>query len=216
MRNKIQTGLLAVAMLAFGSGARAADLKIGIVDMRKVFDAYYKTVEANKAITNEAADMKKTLDSMVADAEKVKEDGSKAQAKANDQSISADERARNQNVADEKRTELQSMQADIENFNQRENTRLGEKRRQRIDAIVGEIRTQLNELAKKGGYTAILDKSGETIPGVPVVLYTDGENDITDALIKALNAGAPPPPADDTKPAIPMPDAKGLTIPNSK
>jgi Skp family chaperone for outer membrane proteins len=208
MRNKIQTGLLAIAMLAFCSGARAADLKIGIVDMRKVFDAYYKTIEANKAITNEAADMKKTLDSMVADAEKVRDDGTKAQAKANDQSISADERAKSQKIADDKRTELQSMQADIENFNQRENNRLGEKRRQRIDTIVGEIRAQLNELAKKAGYTAVLDKSGETIPGVPVVLYTDGENDITDALIKALNAAAPTSPADETKPAIPMPGAK--------
>jgi len=216
MKKKIQYSLLAIGLLAFGSNARAADIKIGIVDMRKVFDSYYKTIEANKAITNEAAEMKKSIDSMMADAEKTRAAALKAQERANDQSISADERAKSQTAVEEKRVELQSMQTDIENFNQRENNRLGEKRRQRIETIVGEIRGDLNELAKKAGYTLVLDKSGEAIPGVPIVLYTDGENDMTDALIKDLNAAAPSTPPEDTKPSIPPPDPKLLSTPDAR
>jgi Skp family chaperone for outer membrane proteins len=213
MRNKILTCLLALACLSLCSNSRAAEIKIGIVDMRKVFDAYYKTVEANKAITNELADVKKSIDSMMADAEKTQDALAKANERKNDQSISAEERAKSATVADEKMSELQSMRTDIENFNQRENNRLSEKRRQRIETIVGEIRVDLNALAKKAGYTLVLDKSGETIPGVPTVIYTDGENDMTDALIKDLNAAAPSTPAADTKPAIPPPDSK--LLPNS-
>jgi outer membrane protein len=205
MRNRIYAGLLTIALLAFCSGAHAADTKFGIVDMRKVFDAYYKTIEANRSITNEAATMKKTLDSMVADAEKVKEEAIKAQSKANDQSVSAEERAKSQTLFDQKRIELQSLQTDIESYNQRESSILNDKRRQRTEAIVEEIKTQLKEIADKGKYTFVFDKSGETLPGVPVVLYTSGENDLTEALVKALNASAPTPPADDAKPAPAVP-----------
>jgi chemotaxis response regulator CheB len=55
----------------------------------------------------------------------------------------------------------------------------------------------------------VLDKSGETSPGVPVVIYSSATNDLSEAMIKELNAGALPiPPAEnkktsasDTKPA---------------
>jgi Skp family chaperone for outer membrane proteins len=206
----IQTGLLAAALLASCSGALAADPKIGIVDMRKVFDNYYKTVQANTAISNEVADMQKSLNTMLAQADKIREAGQKAEAGANDQSIPAEEREKNRKLAQEKADELRTTQSGIQEYNEREQNRLAEKKRRLTDTIVGEILARLKEMSKAAGYTLALDKSGEAIPGVPIVLYTDGENDLTDALLKDLNAGAPATPAADTKPSIPPPDSKLL------
>ena len=80
--------------------------------------------------------------------------------------------------------------------------------RQRHDAIVADILADEKRLAKKAGYSLVLDISGETNPGVPVVLYTDGENEFTDALIKELNSTAPLAPAAETDALNPAPDAK--------
>ena len=73
MKNIIRSSLLALALLASCSRGLAADSKIGLVDMRKVFDDYYKTVQANNILTNDEAEMKKSIDSMLADAEKTAE-----------------------------------------------------------------------------------------------------------------------------------------------
>ena len=45
---------------------------------------------------------------------------------------------------------------------------------------------------KPAGYTLVLDISGESANMAPVVLFSSGANDLTDNLIKELNAGAPP------------------------
>jgi Skp family chaperone for outer membrane proteins len=67
-----------------------------------------------------------------------------------------------------------------------------DKEQQRRDDIVREIRKVLDAKAKAAGYTMVLDVSGESANMVPVLLYTDGQNDMTESLIKELNSGAPP------------------------
>jgi hypothetical protein len=67
----------------------------------------------------------------------------------------------------------------------------------------------MNAMAKKQGYTLILDRTAVTMTGNPLVLYTSGENDLTDSLIKELNSTAPAAPAPDTNsPAGVSPGAK--------
>jgi hypothetical protein len=43
----------------------------------------------------------------------------------------------------------------------------------------------------------VLDVSGESANMAPLVLFSSGVNDLTDSLIKELNAGAPPIPAEE-------------------
>ncbi len=80
----------------------------------------------------------------------------------------------------------------ITEFDRRAAARLNEKKRQRRDDIVKEIRGVVNADAKAGGYTLVLDPSGESANMAPVVLYSNGQDDLTDAVIKELNAAAPP------------------------
>jgi hypothetical protein len=52
--------------------------------------------------------------------------------------------------------------------------------------------------AKAEGYSLVLDSAAETVNGTLTVVYSTGENDLTDAILAQLNAGAP---IDMTKPA---------------
>ncbi len=192
MKKLIPFIVITAAWLALAAAAPAADQKIGTVDLRKVFDKYYKTLQSTASLKLEAADMEKERKQMLESAEKHKDDWQKLIDKANDQAVSAEERDKSKKAAEQKYIELESDKQNITEFDRAASQRLREKELQRRDAIVKEIRQVLDVDAKAGGYTIVLDPSGESQNMVPVVLYNNGQNDLTDALIKELNSTAPP------------------------
>lgn len=192
MKKFVSLVVITAGWLALAGLASAADQKIGTVDLRKVFDKYYKTIQSTASLKLEAADMEKERKQMMDNAERHKGDWQKLIDKANDQAVSSEERDKSKKAAEEKYVELESDKQSITEFDRAASSRLREKELQRRDAIVKEIRAILNVDAKAGGYTMVLDPSGESGNMVPVVLYTNGQNDLTDALIKELNSTAPP------------------------
>ena len=202
MKKNLTILLFAACLCAFGHASFAADMKIGFVDLHRAFDTYHKTLAATAAMTNEIAEVQKERDAMVASMKKHQEEYKQALDKANDQAISADERDKSKKNAQDILLTMQNLDDNIRQYDTHSQTRLAEQRRTRIESIVTEIRSVLNGLAQSRHYTIILDKSGETSPGVPLVLFTNGENDLTDDLVKELNAAAPAPAASETnKPA---------------
>jgi hypothetical protein len=96
---------------------------------------------------------------------------------------------------------LENDKQSITTFDRVARQRLEEKQRQRRDDIVKEIMGVLTADAKSAGYTMVLDTSGASANMAPVVLFSNGQNDMTDALIKELNATAPPGSLDTNTPA---------------
>lgn len=194
--------ILAAAIAAIVSGpipsqAAPADQKIATVDLEKVFDKFYKTERSNIKFKQEASEMEKERNDMV-DAEKKQEaEWQKLIDKAEDQAASQEERARNKKAAEDKLNEIKSAEQTIQEYDRASSAKLREENRQRRDDIVKEIRGVLSADAKAAGYTLVLDVSGESANMAPVVLYTAGVNDMTDGLIKELNAAAPAMTSDD-------------------
>jgi Skp family chaperone for outer membrane proteins len=197
--------MMAVAAAAFGLGlicppASAgvpAEQKIATVDLAKVFETYYKTVRSTLALKQEASDMQKERKDMVDAEQKQEGEWQKLIDKAEDQAVSAEERAKSKTAATEKLRGVKSAGQSIQEYDRASAARLREKERQRRDDIVKEIRSVLDADAKASGYTLVLDVSGESANMAPFILFSSGVNDLTDNLIKELNAGAPPTPVDD-------------------
>jgi outer membrane protein len=192
MKKFISLVVITAGWLALAGVAPAADQKIGLVDLHKVFDKYYKTIQSTASLKLEAADMEKERKQMTDAAEKHKEEWQKLFDKGNDQAVSAEEREKGKKEAEQKYIQLENDKQNITEFDRVASARLREKELQRRDDIVKEIRQVINADAKAAGYTLVLDPSGESQNMVPVVLYTNGQNDMTDVLIKELNSTAPP------------------------
>jgi len=179
-------------VFALANTASAADIKIGTVDLRKVFDRYYKTVQSTAGIKQEAADIEKQRKDLLDDAKTDEKEWRDLIDKANDQAISSEERDKSKKAAEQKYGKLESDKETITEFDRVSQTKMHDKEQQRRDDIVKEIRQVLNADAKTAGYTMVLDTSGESANMVPLLLYTNGQNDMTESLIKELNSGAPP------------------------
>jgi Skp family chaperone for outer membrane proteins len=164
---------------------------MGIVDLRKIFDGYWKTKQADAALKDRAADMEKEFKNMVADFEKAKEDYSKVLASASDQAAPAEEREKRKKSAEEKLKYLNDQGAAIEQYRRQSTATLDEQKKRMRDNLLGEIRTVLNAKAKTASYTMVIDVAAETINNTPVVLYHSGENDLTQEILTHLNATAP-------------------------
>ena len=202
MKNILRTILPAFILMAFMTGSALAQTKIATVDLRKLFDNYYKTKLAQAAIQERAAQLDKDDKSMKDDLKKGSDDYQKLLAQANDQALSADERDRRKQSADDKLKQLQVSKAAIDQFERQAQTTLGEQRQRMRDNILTEIKAAVATKAKAAGDTLVFDTAAETVNGTMAIVYTSGDNDITDVILSQLNAGAP---IDLTKPVTTMP-----------
>jgi Skp family chaperone for outer membrane proteins len=199
MKNLFPSALLALCLFAGGSSGRAADFKIATVDLRKAFDSYYKTIAASIANSNSVVERDKELNTMIAEERKREDDYHRAVDEANNMSVTADARAQSKKDADQIAVALQIQSETISNFYARTELKIRDDMVQHVTTLTAEIRHVMEIMAKKQGYTMVLDRTALTMTGNPLVLYTSGENDLTDALIKELNSTAPPPTAPETR-----------------
>ena len=186
------TILTALLLTAIPSPAATETNKIGIFDLRRVFETYHKTKSANALLKDKTAELDKELKALMDQYQKVTEDYKKAFDNANNQAVSADEREKSKKTAEGKFLEIKELEQTVEQFKRQAATTLGEQERRLRDNILGEIRTVINAKAKAGGFSLVMDVAAETLNKTPFILYTNGENDLTDTVLKDLNAAAPP------------------------
>jgi outer membrane protein len=202
MKNLFRTILPVILLMAFMGGSALAQTKIATVDLRKLFDNYYKTKLAQAAIQEHAAQLDKDDKSMKDDLKKGSDDYQALQQQANDQALAADERDRRKQAAADKLKELQASKAAIEQYERQAQTTLGEQRQRMREKIITEIKAAVSTKAKAGGFTLVFDTAAETVNGTMAIVYTSGDNDLTEAILAQINAGAP---IDTTKPVTTTP-----------
>ncbi len=185
---KIVPGLLLVSLMsapAWGQG------RIATVDLRKVFDNYWKTKQADVALKDRAADIEKEHKSMLDDWKKAKEDYQTLLTEANNQTLSLEERDKRKKSAEDKFKQIKESEDAITQYERQARTTLDEQKKRMRDSILEEIRTTVNGKAKAAGYALVFDTVAESANNTPVILYSNNENDITEAVLSQLNAGAP-------------------------
>jgi Skp family chaperone for outer membrane proteins len=199
MKKIIPLGLLTVSLLAFCSSGLAADFKIATVDLRKVFDTYYKKIQAEIANSNNIVARDKDLNDMIAARRKIDDQWHQAEASANNQIVSSEERAKYKKTADDLLLDLQIRGESISNYYATTESKRRDEMVRHVNDLTAEILGVMGAMAKDQGYTLVLDRTAVTMTGNPLVLYTSGENDLSEALIKKLNSTAPPTPAPEPK-----------------
>lgn len=168
-----------------------AEQKIAIIDLKKIFDEYYKTKIADAAIKEDAANLDKERKALTDQYQKLADDYKKALEDANNQAISFDEREKRKKGAEGKLIEINEIEQSIKQFDRTARGNLEEKQRIAREKILKEIQTIVNNKAKAGGYAMVIDSAAEGASRTTVVLYTNGQDDLTTPVLKELNANAP-------------------------
>ncbi len=186
MKNLFRKVSPILVVLALSGLTAFAESRIAVVDLKKAYDSYWKTAEAKSAVKDMITGFDKQLKGFTDDFQKNRDEFQKLVVSANDSAVSAEERDRRRKAADTKRLQLAEAEQTIQNFQRQASTTVDEKNRQLNEKIFSEIRAAINTRAKAAGYTAVFDSSG-----MSTLLYTNGENDMTDDVIAQLKTSEP-------------------------
>lgn len=192
MKTHLLKSLVATTLLGLALNSAHADARIAIVDLRKVFEGYYKTKKADADIKEEAAGLEKVAKTMLEDYKKANEEYKQLMDAAGDAAISAEEKQKRRKAAEDKLLEIKQLEQQVQQYNRQSEATLLEKRRRMREQIIRDIRETVVSKSKAAGYTLVLDTAADSVNQTPIVLFTNGENDLTEELIKDLNLNAPP------------------------
>lgn len=195
---------LVTATVGFGSVAQAQDLKVGIVDMNRVFSEYYKTKDAEKRVNEDKATAKKELDERAARYRDLMQKWNDKQKMITDKLLNEDLRQQAQKAAASIGSEIKSLERDMDEFRRRRETQLQEQVGRMRKGLLEDIKARVEEKAKRDNYDIIFDKSGKSPIGVNFLLFSKDGVDFTDDVLKELNKNAD---SSGAAPAAPAPAA---------
>ena len=195
----LPVGLAVVLMALLPAAAAEVQQKLGTINLSQVFEGYYKTKQANAQLQESAAELDKEGKGLVESYQRLQEEYKTLLESAQDQAVSVEERDKRKTKAESKLLELRGLEQTIAQFQNQARAQLNEKRLRMRDKVLVEIRDVINAKAKAGAYTMILDVSGESANNNAVlVIYHNGENDLTVPVLTQLNSTAPPDVRDGT------------------
>jgi len=177
----------AAALLLPTAGFAQGSLKVGTVDMNRAFKEYNKTKDSEKKI-NEAKDAaKKEYDDRAENYKKALDEINKLNQQLDAPALSADAKTAKAKERDEKIANIKNMEREINEFRQTRERQLQEQAMRMRESIIKEITDIIMERVKTNSYDLVFDKSGPSMNGVPVVMYSKDSADFTTDVITALN-----------------------------
>lgn len=207
--------LLAVALAGvFAIAAQAQPApKIYVVDMAKLYDAHYKTVEQNEKLKGDQQKAEDELQKLNAEGNSLVEQFKKLEEQVNNPTLSADAKGKTQQDMQAKGQEIQRKQAEVNQFRGNTQRQLQTRINQFKQMLLEEISKIAVETAKKKGATLLIDKSGPTLIGLPSLLYFDPAYDVTEDVSKEINKDRP---AGSAAPAAKPAEAPAVSFPGTK
>jgi Skp family chaperone for outer membrane proteins len=191
MKKSIILAALAALLTCLAAApASAQQLKIATVNMKSVFDRYYKKQQADETFKTFMEGLQKQQTDLRSMFQKAQTDYKSLLEKANDQAVSSDERDKGKKAAEAKLSEVKELEESYQQFMSSARTRSEEKQRQLTEKLVEEIKDAVSAKAKAGLFSMVVDVSAIGINGMPIVLYTNGDNDLTASVLDQLNAAA--------------------------
>lgn len=194
MRKFIVSSLLLAAAVSFAApSAHAQTLKLGIVDMSGVFVAYYKTKDAEAKINQAKTEVKNELDERYANLKKSMDEINKINQDIEKPELSKDGKDKLVKQRDEKIQEARNLDKETAEFRQTKERGLQDQFLRMRQDLIKDIMAVVTDKVKAAGYDLVLDKSGASMGGIPVVLYSRADLEFSADIISTLNKNAPKP-----------------------
>ncbi len=191
MKKLLLTLTLGTAFTLFSAAPSLAQMKVGIVDMNKVFTSYFKTKDAETRLNEARAQAKTDLDGRLETLKGNMEEINKLEADAKKPELAKDKQEAAVKLRDEKINEVRNLDREIGEFRQTRERQLQEQFMRMRGDIVQDIMKVVDARVKGEGYDLVLDKSGLGISQVNVVLFSAPSMDFSDSVIAELNKNAP-------------------------
>src|SRR6266480_876514 len=163
---------LALVAASFLAATDQTQPKIAVIDLKRVFDNYWRKKQAQALVDDQKADFEKKFKEMLDDYQKAKDEYKKLIDSSSDQAVSTEERDKRKSAAEKKLLEINEIEQTADLFRKNSNENLGIQIRRMTDNILKDIREMVEAKAKAEGYTLVIDSSAQ----IPTSLWRSEEH----------------------------------------
>ena len=183
--------ILAALMLALtvAAGARAAELKIAVIDMQKTFQEYEKTKTIEIKLNQQMEVFKEYSSQLNQQYQNLRKQYESARDDSQNIALSSAERENKRQKAQQLYESLKLKEQEMTSYTESRKTQIRDMYTKLRGEVVDEIKKAVHNKAVLEGYTIVLDQSGESLNDVGIVIYVQPGLDITDSIIQDLNRG---------------------------
>ncbi len=204
---------VAVFALCVSAASAQTTLKLGVVDLKRVFDNYYKTKDAASRMKDVGTSFQKEMQDMMADYQKMVDEATKLKTAAEDKTLSKEAQDQKRKVFEVKVQDIKNMERKLREFEVTRRKQLEDQQVRVVSTIRDEILKVVKDTSARRTFNLVYDLSGISMNGSNVVLYSANVEDITDDVLRQINANQPAPGAAPAPGTATTPAAAGATAP---
>jgi outer membrane protein len=183
--------LLVLGLLFGGIQPASAEVNVGTVDMKKIFEGFWRTKEAETKMNEIRAGIKRELDERSEKRKALEAEIMKLNEELKKTEIADAKKATIARDREKKIAEWQEVSKELQAFTQEQDKSLSDKTLRIRNGIVEEIKKVVDGHALSQGFDLVFDVSGNSINNVPVVIYANQKYDFTKVVLDKLNADRP-------------------------
>ena len=180
---------LMLALTLTSTAARAAELKIAVIDMQKAFEEYEKTKTIEIKLNQQMEVFREFSNQLQQQYQNLRKQYESARDDSQNIALSGAERENKRLKAQQLYESLKLKEQEMTSYTEGRKDQIREMYAKLRGEVVDEIRKVVHNKAVLEGYTIVLDKSGESLNDVEFVVYFQPNLDITESVIQDLNRG---------------------------
>ncbi|MCP5522036.1 MAG: OmpH family outer membrane protein [Verrucomicrobiales bacterium] len=202
MKKKLFTAALALAVTLVAPALQAQN-KIAVINMKTVFDGYWKTKQSDTLVKERQSEFQKNRSKMLEDYQKANEEYKNLSDLANDPALSLDEQKRRRQTAETKLLEIREIEQSISNLDKQFQSDITEQVNRMRQNILRDIQDEVDTQARAAGLNLVFDVASESVNRTPIIMFNSGLTDITQPVLQKVNENAPPGALDAAPAATP-------------
>jgi outer membrane protein len=184
---KLLSLAVAAALVSPVASFAQGTMKIGTIDMQRAFKEFSKTKDAEAKINEAKNAAKKEYDDRADGYKKALDEINNLNKQLDAPALSADAKTQKAKERDDKIANIKNMEREITEFRQTREQQLQQQAMRMRESIVKEITDVVMEKVKASSMDLVFDKSGMSLNGVPVLLYSRDNTDFTNDVVAELN-----------------------------
>jgi len=183
--------LTILAVASFGAASAQAELVILTISVNKAAEQFYKVQNFLQELESSQKQAQEHVQSITDEGRGLEQEYKELADQANSDILTESARKDAAQDAQIKIQEIQQKQNELRQFALNVERQMAARQSTQMSLFTKEIMAVVSDVSKERNATIVLDTSGASQNGMPVVLSSDDSIDITEEVIERINANKP-------------------------
>jgi len=178
-----------IILFIFLSITSSVCAKTGFVNLREIFEGFYKTELAQDQINQQIEEVSFERELRLDDISQIREEIENLRSESRDEKLSEEARKNKRLQLEDRLIEMQKVQKELRDFEALRKKQIDEQNKRMQKGLLDEIQAEIIKYGDENGYDVIIDRSAKSSLGTEIVLFVGLRSDVTAFILERLNKG---------------------------